>query len=111
MSLEEIKQRHESRVDRDRILPAEHERLQKIDALMGVGTEYEAMAHMTIDQNWALSVYKAFNSHLKAGGVEGGIDPVIELMENYKHLSPSIDRMGRMEVVAALKGSPHYTQP
>lgn len=110
-ALDEMKARHENRESRERILPAEHERLQKIDSLMGVGTEYEAMGHMGQEQIWALSVYRAWHSDLVAGGVEGGIQPVIDLMENYMHLSPSIDRMGRQEVVAALKGAPRYTQP
>ena len=111
MTLEEMKARHETRESRERILPAEHEKLQKIDALMGVGNEYDALGHMTQEQIWTLSVYRAFHSHLVSGGVEGGIQPVIDLMENYMHLTPSIDRMGRQEVVAALKGSPRYTQP
>lgn len=111
MSLEEMKARHENRESRERILPAEHEKLQKIDALMGIGTKYDAMGHMSQEQIWTLSVYKAFHSHLVAGGVEGGIQPVLDLMEGYMNLSPSIDRMGRQEVVAALKGAPRYTQP
>jgi hypothetical protein len=111
MALDEILKRHESRQQSDRILPAEHERLQKIDALMGVGNAYEALGHLNEQQIWALSVYRAFDEHLKAGGVVGGIEPVLHLMENYLYLSPSIDRMGRMEVVAALKGSPRYTEP
>ncbi len=111
MSLSEIKERHESRESHDRILPPEHERLQKIDALMGVGTKYEAMAHMTREQIWTLSVYRAWHADLLAGGVEGGIQPAIDLMENYMHLSPSIDRMGRQEVVSAMKSSPRYMQP
>lgn len=111
MTLDETLKRHQTRQQAERILPAEHERLQKIDALMGVGNDYEALGHLSEEQIWALSVYRAFDKHLKAGGVTDGIEPVLDLMENYLHLSPSIDRMGRQEVVAALKGSPRYTEP
>ena len=72
MSLIDMKARHEAREGRERILPAEHEKLQKIDALMGVGNEFEALGHMTREQIWTFSVYKAFHAHLVAGGVDVG---------------------------------------
>ncbi len=111
MSLDDALQRHQQTRQSDRILPADHVKLQKIDALMGVGNKYEALGHLSKDQIWCLSVYRAFNEHLIAGGVEGGIEPVIHLMENYLHLSPSIDRMGRQEAVTVLKISPRYSEP
>jgi hypothetical protein len=94
-----------------RLLPPELERLQKIDLLLGVGTDYEPLAHLTEGQIKAIALYSSLNDHLKAGGVTEGIDPVISFLVNYKHLSPSIDRLGRQEAAGILKAAPVYHLP
>ncbi len=89
-------------------LPPEILRFQKMDPMLGEGSNYEPLAHLTQDQVKTIALYKAFDKHLRAGGVEGGIGAVIEFLDTYKYLSPSIDRLGRQEIVTMLKSSPSY---
>lgn len=89
-------------------LPPEILRFQKMDLMLGEGSNYEPLAHLTQDQIKTIALYKAFHEHLIAGGVEGGIGTIIEFLYTYKYLSPSIDRLGRQEIVTMLKSSPSY---
>ncbi|WOF16824.1 hypothetical protein F1737_09040 [Methanoplanus sp. FWC-SCC4] len=90
------------------LLPPEILRFQKMDLMLGEGTDYEPLAHLSQEQIKTIELYKAFHQHLIQGGVEDGIDIIITFLEGYKHLSPSVDRLGRMEIAGMLKSAPSY---
>ncbi len=95
----------------DMFLPPEIIKLQKIGTFAGEGTPYEPLAHLTQDQIKTIALYKQLHNHLVAGGVEDGIDIIIDYLEEFKHLSPSIDRLGRQEIAGTLKSNPIYSLP
>lgn len=91
------------------LLPPELERYRKIDVMLGVGTEYRPLAHLTQGQIRAIALYEAYDQLLKSMGVTNGIENVLVYLHTYEYLSPSIDRMGRQEATGMLKSAPIYS--
>jgi hypothetical protein len=97
------------KIERKFFYPAEIEQLKRVDIMLGEGSDYEPLADLTDEQIYVIAQYEAFNDFLKDLGIDKGIDPVINFLYKYKHLSPSKNRMGRQEAVTVLKSSPIYS--
>lgn len=91
-----------------RLLPPEVEKFRKIDTMMGTGTDYRPLAHLTQGQIQAVSLFKALDQYFKDSGIDDGLKHVMIYLEDFEHLSPSMDRMGRQEIVTMLKSVPAY---
>jgi len=77
----------------------ELQRLNKVDWL----AQHEPFYHLNRDQVLAFALYRAFHEF---SGIK--IDGTIKFLENYCNLSPSIDRLGRQEIVVILAKPPRY---
>lgn len=87
-------------------------RLHRLDRLIPDGDQAkDALSDLTPEQTKCIALFRALNDHLKAGGIEGGIDNFLAFFDHYEILAVSTNRKGRQEISGTFGERPAQYAP
>jgi hypothetical protein len=68
----------------------------------------DALTHLSEDEIVEFSILKGLDSHLRTPSGQGGIPGAIVVIDQFKSMRRSKDRLGIQDIVSILKQKPYY---